>query len=80
MATEIDRRWSMVWTGWVLYFGAAEYVALKSKDPRAPLSYYLRHALGIPRTPMHRRAGYVALGAGVVWLVQHLYEKASDDG
>lgn len=80
MSTEIDRRWSLVWTGWVGYFAAAEYVALKSKDPKAPLSYYLRHALGVPRTPMHRRAGYVALGSGVVWLVQHIYEKASDNG
>lgn len=76
--TTTDRRWSAVWTGWVVYFGIAEYVALKTKDPKAPLSYYLRHALGIPRTSVHRRAGYVALGAGVVWLVQHLYEKSSD--
>lgn len=79
MAAQIDRRWSMVWTGWVAYFGVAEYVALKSKDPKAPLSYYLRHALGVPKPDhLHRRAGYVALGAGVVWLVQHLYEKSSD--
>lgn len=78
--TTTDRHWSAVWTGWVVYFGVAEYVALKSKDPKAPLSYYLRHALGVPRSPVHRRAGYIALGSGVVWLVQHIYEKASDDG
>jgi hypothetical protein len=75
---ETDRRWALVWTGWVAYFGAAEYYALRTKDPKAPLSYYLRHSLGIPHSPMHRRAGYVTLGAGVVWLVQHLYERASD--
>lgn len=77
---EIDRRWGLVWTGWVAYFGAAEYVALRSKDPKAPLSYYLRHSLGIPRPGLHRRAGYVALGAGAVWLIQHLYERSIDDG
>lgn len=76
--TQIDRRWSAVWTGWVLYFGVAEYIALKSKDPKAPLSYYLRHALGVPRSPAHRRAGQVALGAGIVWLTQHIYERTSD--
>lgn len=75
---EPHRHWRMVWTGWVVYFGVAEYVALRTKDPKAPLSYYLRHTLGIPRSPMHRRAGQVALGAGVVWLVQHLYERKTD--
>jgi hypothetical protein len=76
--SEIDRSWALVWTGWVAYFGVAEYVALRSKDPRAPLSYYLRHSLGIPRSPAHRRAGQVALGAGMVWLVTHLYEKVTE--
>jgi hypothetical protein len=80
MSSEIDPRWSAVWTGWAVYFGVAEYIALKSKDPKAPLSYYLRHALGVPRTPVHRRVGYVALGSGVVWLITHIYEKASSDG
>lgn len=74
---QTDQRWALVWTGWVTYFGVAEYVALRSKDPKAPLSYYLRYSLGIPRSPMHRRAGQVALGAGVVWLVTHLYERAT---
>lgn len=74
----VDRRWSLVWTGWVAYLGVAEYIAIKSKDPRAPLTYYLRHSLGVPRSPMHRRAGQVALGAGVVWLVQHIYERTSE--
>lgn len=76
--TQIDRHWSLVWTAWVTYFGVAEYIALKTKDPKAPLSYYLRHALGVPRSPAHRRAGQVALGAGVVWFVSHIYEKVSD--
>lgn len=76
--TRIDRRWSMVWTGWVAYFGVAEYIALKSKDPKAPLSYYIRHALGVPRTPAHKTVGMMALGAGVVWLVTHIYERQSD--
>jgi hypothetical protein len=75
----IDRRWSLVWTGWVVYFGIAEYFALKGRDPKAPFSYYMRHALGIPRTPFHRRAGYVALGSGTVWLITHLYERTTPD-
>jgi hypothetical protein len=75
---ETDRDWALVWTAWVAYFGIAEYYALRSKNPRAPLSYYLRHSLGIPRSPLHRKAGQVALGAGVVWFVTHLYERASD--
>lgn len=75
---ETDRNWSLVWTTWAVFFCVAEYYAIKSKNPKAPLTYYLRNSLGIPRSPMHRRAGQVALGGGVVWLVQHLYEKASD--
>lgn len=72
---EVDRRWAVVWSGWVAYFGVAEYVALRSKDPKAPLSYYLRHALGIPRASLHRRAGQIAFASGVVWLAVHLYER-----
>lgn len=72
-----DRAWRAAWTGWVVYFGVVEYYALKSRNPKAPLSYYMRHTLGIPRSPMHRRAGQVAFGAGIVWIIQHLYEKTS---
>jgi hypothetical protein len=75
----VEGRWKLVWAGWVIYFAVAERQALKSKDPRAPLSYFLRHTLGIPRSPVHRRAGQVAFGAGIVWLVAHLYERGVDD-
>lgn len=74
-----DRAWRLAWTGWVSYFGVVEYYALKSKNPRAPLSYYLRHTLGIPRSPVHRKAGQVAFGAGIVWLISHLYERSAGD-
>lgn len=75
---QIDATWRTVWAGWVVYFGVAEWAALRSNNPKAPLSYFLRHTLGIRHTPMHRRAGQVAFGAGIVWLVAHLYEKNSD--
>lgn len=74
-----DRTWRTVWAGWVTYFAVAEYCALKTKNPKAPFSYYLRHSLGIPRKPLHRRAGQVIFGAGIVWLIGHLYEKVTDD-
>jgi len=74
-----DRRWRTIWAGWLIYFGAAEYAALRSKNPKAPLSYFLRYTLGIPHSPMHRRAGQVALGAGIVCLVVHIYEKNIND-
>lgn len=73
-----DRRWRNVWAGWVVYFAVAEYAALKTDDPKAPLSYFIRHTLGIPGAPAHRRAGQIAFGAGIVWLVTHLYEKGGD--
>lgn len=80
MATQsTDRAWRAAWSGWVIYFGVAEYVALKTKNPKAPLSYYLRHTLGIRRSPMHQRAGQIALGAGAVWLINHLYERVTPD-
>jgi hypothetical protein len=73
-----DAQWRTAWAIWIIYFAVAEYAANKSGDPKAPLSFFLRHTLGIPRTSWHRRAGYVALGSGVVWTVQHLYERNTD--
>ncbi len=74
-----DDRWSVIWLLWALYFGVAEYVALKSGNSKAPLSYHLRRALGIRKQPWQQRAGQVALGAGTVWLINHLYREASND-
>lgn len=73
-----DRHWRMVWAGWVTYFAVAEYVALKSEDPKAPFSYFMRTTLGTHRASMHHRAGQVVFGAGIVWLISHLYEKVGD--
>lgn len=70
-----DRAWRAAWTGWIVSFGVIEYYAIKSRNPKAPLSYYLRHTLGVPYSPMHQRAGQVAFGAGIVWLIRHLYDK-----
>ena len=73
-----DRHWRTVWAGWVAYFAVAEYAAIKSGNTKAPLSYFMRHTLGVPYSPAHRRAGQIAFGAGIVWLVSHLYERNSD--
>ncbi len=69
-----DDGWRFVWGFWVLYFGTAEYIALKTNDPKAPFSYFMRRSLGIRHKPLTRRAGQMALGAGIVWLISHLYE------
>lgn len=81
MQQPTERQWRTIWAGWVVYFAAAEYAALKSENPKAPLSYFMRHTLGIPGgAPFHRRAGQVAFGAGMVWLITHLYEKSGGGG
>lgn len=73
-----DRHWRMVWAGWVAYFAAAEYVAVKGGNQKAPFSYFMRTTLGVTHHPMHHRAGQVVFGAGIVWLISHVYERASD--
>lgn len=70
-----DRQWRMLWAGWIAYFAAVEYAANRSGNPKAPLSYFMRHTLGIPYSPVHRHAGQVAFGSGIVWLISHLYER-----
>jgi hypothetical protein len=69
-----DEQWSAIWAAWIAYFVAAERAALKSGNPRAPLSHFLRRALGTHTKPLHRYAGQVAFGAGVVWLIDHLWQ------
>jgi len=69
-----DDQWSAIWAAWIAYFVAAERAALKSGNRKAPLSYFLRRALGTHHKPLHRYAGQVAMGAGVVWLIDHLYQ------
>lgn len=70
-----DLRWAVVWGGWVTYFALAERAAIKSKNPQAPLSYFLRQALGIAHSPWHRRAGRIVAGGAFVWLIEHLAER-----
>jgi len=79
MTASTDRRWRAVWASWVAYFMVAEYAALKSRDPKAPFSYFMRTTLGVRQHPVHHRAGQLAFGAGVVWLATHLYERVTDD-
>lgn len=73
-----DRYWRTVWGTWIIYFGVAEWAALRSGNRKAPLSYFLRHSLGIPYGQAHQWAGRMVLGAGVIWLCSHLYEKNTD--
>jgi hypothetical protein len=69
------RHWRYVWGVWVAYFAVAETKALRSGDPEAPFCHVLRTTLGIRHPhPVARQAGQIALGAGIVWLVAHLYE------
>jgi hypothetical protein len=74
------KKWRAVWVGWVTYFAVAEIVAVRSKENHAPLSYHMRHALGIRKRPVHYRSGQVALASGAVWLVHHLYRGAVEHG
>lgn len=73
-----DQRWVIAWTLWLLYFAAVERAAMKSGNKRAPLSYFLRHALGVGRQPWHKAAGQVVAGGAFVWLISHLVEPPKD--
>ncbi len=66
-------RWGAVWAGWAAYFAVAEWAALRSGHPDAPLSSHLRYVLGVRKRSVHTRAGQVAAVAGAVWLADHLY-------
>lgn len=66
-------KWAAVWVSWGIYFAAAEYVALRSGDPDAPLSSHLRTILATKRHGRHTRAGQVVAAVTVVWLADHLY-------
>lgn len=78
MAKLTDEQWSAIWAAWIAYFVAAERAALKSGNPKAPLSHFLRRALGTHHKPLYRYAGQVAFGSGIVWLISHLYEEIKD--
>jgi hypothetical protein len=69
-----DEHWRHAWVAWIVAFAVLEGAALRSKNPKAPLCHFLRTTLGIRHKPIYRRAGQVALGAGLVWFVTHLYE------
>lgn len=69
-----DWQWAAVWGGWALYFALAERAAIKSRNPHAPLSFFLRHGLGIPHSQWHRHVGQAIAGGAFVWLINHLSE------
>jgi hypothetical protein len=68
--------WKLIWGAWVAYFAVAETIAVRSGEEDAPFCYVLRHSLGIRHPhPVARQAGQIALGAGIVWFIAHLYEE-----
>ena len=72
-------KWSIVWTGWVVYFAVAEYAAIRADDYDAPLTAHMRYALGCKRQRAQRTAGQVVLAGGVIWLADHLYRGVIDE-
>jgi hypothetical protein len=76
--TSDEKQWTAVWGAWVAFFAVAETVAVRSGKPVAPFTHHLRRSLGIGGKPLHRAAGQIAIGTGVVWVVSHLYERALD--
>lgn len=75
-----DERWTLVWATWAVAFGVAETIAIRSKNPTAPLSHTIRRCLGVRRTPMQRRLGQVAFASGTAWLTIHLWREVKSDG
>lgn len=68
------RKWSLVWGTWLTYFAVAEYIAVRSHHRDAPLSAHCRYILRSntgDRT--QRAAGQLVFGAGLVWLVRHIW-------
>lgn len=75
-----EKEWAKVWAAWVIMFAVAEGVALRSENPRAPLSHHMRRSLGIRKHPARHYFGQVAFGTGVTWLAMHLYKEMTDNG
>lgn len=72
------KKWAVVWGSWVAYFAVAETIALASNENDAPLSYHLRHVLGIKRGAAHRIGGEIAYSVAMVWLIDHLYKEVKN--
>lgn len=75
-----DEKWTLVWASWGTAFAVAETIAVRSRNPEAPLSHTLRRVLGVRRKPMHHRAGQVAFVGFGWWLGWHLYRGVKSDG
>lgn len=70
---ESDDAWALLWAGWVASFIAAETIAIRSRNPEAPLSHQLRRVLGVRKQTVHHHLGQVAFAASASWLVWHLW-------
>jgi hypothetical protein len=67
----VERNWAVVWGVLIAALVAAEVVAIRSGNDKAPMSHHLRrytHRLG------KSTAGQVALHIGAGWLHRHLYQ------
>jgi hypothetical protein len=66
-----EQKWAIVWGVLVGAVIAAEVYAIRTGDPRAPLSHHVRrHTRIMGKSPLGRAMLFV--GAG--WLHRHLYE------
>jgi hypothetical protein len=73
-----EHKWRLAWGAWVAAFVVAETIALRSGHPQAPMTYHMRHTLGVRRGPAHRALGQLAYGAGIGWLALHLWKEIKD--
>lgn len=65
------RRWRLVWIAWAAFFAVAETKAMKSGHACAPLSWHMRHVLGVRRRSKLGRAVFAGAAA---WLTAHLFK------
>jgi hypothetical protein len=68
-------KWAVIWAGWCGYFAAAEYIAVRSQHPDAPLCAHLRTVLGTRSHRTHKLTGALSLAAFLTWFVPHLYRE-----
>ena len=73
-----EDKWAIVWSSWTAAFIGAEVVAIRSECPQAPLSYFMRKALGVRRNSTHDRIGRVVFAMAVSYLAYHLWKEAAE--
>jgi hypothetical protein len=72
-------QWAAVWAAWACCFAVAEYIAVKSRHPDAPLSAQCRRVLRSHEHVVQRTLGQVTLACGFAWFVRHIYYGDASD-